>query len=106
MCNPHPYYPQDEGEIPSDTEAQIFDTLLRIRRKDPAIYQKDVAFFNRDQEEGEGEEGEGVKTKPKKEKPMYLKDLIAKQVGMVAGGKRGVGTRATLGAPAVAFHTR
>ncbi|KXZ47073.1 hypothetical protein GPECTOR_38g310 [Gonium pectorale] len=69
---------EDDGEIPIDTEAKIFETLLRIRRQDPAIYQKDVQFFEEgDEEDGEGDDG-GQK-KDSKKKPMFLKDLIAKQ---------------------------
>ena len=34
----YPDWEQDDGLIPDDTEADIADTLLRIRRKDPAIY--------------------------------------------------------------------
>lgn len=79
-------HPQDEGEIPEETEAKIFETMLRIRQKDPAIYQKDVKFFDDEEEGGEEvEEGAGgaKQKKAKKEKPMYLKDMIAKHVRMV-----------------------
>eukprot|EP00198_Chlamydomonas_reinhardtii_P001016 XP_001690351.1 predicted protein [Chlamydomonas reinhardtii] len=72
---------EDEGEIPEETEAKIFETMLRIRQKDPAIYQKDVKFFDDEEEGGEEvEEGAGgaKQKKAKKEKPMYLKDMIAK----------------------------
>ncbi len=70
---------QDEGEIPEEVEAKIFDTLLRIRSQDPAIYQKDVKFFQ-EEEEGDDAEGGGAAGKSKKAKPIYLKDMIAKQV--------------------------
>ncbi len=29
---------QDEGYIPEETDAKIFEALLRIKSKDPAIY--------------------------------------------------------------------
>ena len=35
---------QDDGDIPEEAEAQILDTLLRIKRKDPLIYQSEVRF--------------------------------------------------------------
>jgi len=72
---------QDLGEIPDETEEAIFDTLLRIKRKDPVIYQPEVHFFNKDDEEGE-EDGKGLETSAavKKSKPLYLKDIIARQV--------------------------
>ncbi|KAG2501152.1 hypothetical protein HYH03_000967 [Edaphochlamys debaryana] len=75
------YESEDDGQIPEETEAKIFDTLLRIRSKDPSIYQKDVVFFQEEDEgaEDEGAEGEGGKKKGRKEKPMFLKDMIAKQ---------------------------
>ncbi|EFJ52328.1 hypothetical protein VOLCADRAFT_102989 [Volvox carteri f. nagariensis] len=70
----------DEGDIPEEVEAKIFDTLLRIRKQDPSIYQKDVQFFEEVQEEAQ--EDDALAGKPaaaKKAKPMYLKDMIAKQ---------------------------
>jgi protein KRI1 len=69
---------QDDGYIPEDTERRIFETLLRIRRKDPAIYDSSVAFFP---EEAEGEDGQEKEKGPKDQKPLYLKDVLARQVG-------------------------
>lgn len=72
---------QDDGQIPEDTEAAIFQTLLRIKRQDPAIYRPDVAFFEEGDDDGddqdEAEEGGSKRAK----RPMYLKDMLAKQVG-------------------------
>jgi hypothetical protein len=73
-----------------DAVAQVLETLLRIRRQDPLIYQKDVRFFP--EEEGQGQEGEGDeegagKTKSKQQrddKPMYLRTVLAQQVGAVS----------------------
>ena len=87
------------GEIPDDTEEAILQTLLRIRAKDPLIYQSNVYFFQRGEgeEEGEGADAGGDKgDAPKKEKPLYLKDVLAKQVwgrGVGRGGVRGKGKR-------------
>uniref|UniRef100_A0A7S3VJ15 Kri1-like C-terminal domain-containing protein n=1 Tax=Dunaliella tertiolecta TaxID=3047 RepID=A0A7S3VJ15_DUNTE len=67
---------EDDGYIPEDTERRIFETLLRIKRKDPAIYDSSVAFFPEAPEE---EEEEGGASKPKGEKPLYLKDVLARQ---------------------------
>lgn len=73
---------EDDGEIPEETEAQILETLIKIRRKDPSIYNKDVAFFQEPDSEGdeEGGEGEGAAGGTKKAKPMALRQFIAKQV--------------------------
>ena len=51
----------------SKTDMKIFETLNMIRKKDPRIYQKDVAFF----EDKEAEEDE-EEDKPKKEKKKKL----------------------------------
>lgn len=74
-----PPSPQDDGYIPEDTERRIFETLLRIKRKDPSIYDSKVAFFPEEPEEDE--EGAGKEEADKKgEKPMFLKDVLARQV--------------------------
>lgn len=82
------------GEIPDDTEEAILQTLLRIRAKDPLIYQSNVYFFQRGEgeEEGEGADAGGDKgDAPKKEKPLYLKDVLAKQVWSRGVGEGGAG---------------
>jgi hypothetical protein len=71
--------PQDDGDIPIDTEAKILDVLLRIRKQDPSIYQSEVHFFA--QPEGsEGSSGPSQEAGTKQQKPLLLKDVIAKQV--------------------------
>jgi len=80
---PHPQPPQDDGYIPEDTERRIFETLLRIKRKDPAIYDSSVAFFPAAAEgEGGDEEEDGEAARPRAQKPVYLKDVLARQVGV------------------------
>jgi protein KRI1 len=77
---------EDDGYIPDKTEAQIFETLMKIRRKDKSIYDKEAKFYSSDDGEGEdGEEG-GRKKKTKKEKPMYLKDVVYKEAMDRAAG--------------------
>lgn len=66
----------EDGLLPEETEAQIFETLNRIRQKDPSIYQKDVAFFK----EGGGGGGGVGKSGEKKQKAVYLKDVVARQL--------------------------
>lgn len=82
--------PQDDGDIPEETERRILETLLRIRRKDPAIYDPSVAFFPEadgadggagPQGEGEAQEDGGPdgKKHKRKEKKVFLKDVLARQ---------------------------
>ncbi|KAG7672609.1 hypothetical protein Ndes2526B_g08865 [Nannochloris sp. 'desiccata'] len=73
---------EDDGYIPDKTEAQIFETLMKIRKKDKSIYDKEAKFYSSDDGEGEG----GMKKKVKKEKPMYLKDVVYKEAMDRAAG--------------------
>ncbi|KAL6878017.1 KRI1-like family C-terminal domain-containing protein [Trichoderma longibrachiatum] len=50
-----------------DLDAQISATLQAIRNKDPRVYDKDVTFFNPDDDNA-------AVTKEKKEKPVFLRD--------------------------------
>ena len=87
---------EDDGYIPDRKQAQIFETLLKIRAKDPSVYDADAKFYSsssedEDEEGGDGdgdEGGEGKKAAAaaaKKERPMYLKDLHYQQA-MEGGG--------------------
>ncbi|KAL4428120.1 hypothetical protein ABPG75_002209 [Micractinium tetrahymenae] len=74
---------EDEEEDPENlisqkTQAQIFETLLKIRDKDASIYQPETKFYS---SEEEAEEGEGAEdgAGSKKERPMYLKDIVYQQ---------------------------
>ena len=66
----------DERELVSaKQEDQILATIMKIRAKDPSVYDKDAKFYD-SEEEG----GAGAKPKrPRKAKPVYLKDYIAKR---------------------------
>lgn len=55
---------EDDGYIPPKKEAQILDTLAKIRARDASIYQPDAKFYSSsegEEEEGGGEEPEGGK---------------------------------------------
>ncbi|KAF8396888.1 hypothetical protein HHK36_018523 [Tetracentron sinense] len=57
-------------------DLKFLDALVRIKKHDPIIKQKDLKLFESEDEESEEEE----KSKSSKEKPMYLKDVVAKQL--------------------------
>ncbi|XP_077248936.1 KRR1 family protein [Tasmannia lanceolata] len=66
--------------LDSDTkDLQFYDVLVRVKKKDPIINQ-DTKLFDSDNEEEEDEDEDGDKTKAAKDKPMYLKDVVAKQL--------------------------
>lgn len=66
----------EDGWLPAKTDAQIFETLAKIKKKDPVIYSAEATFYDDDGEEEEEEEGLRVE----KKKPMYLKDVVARQL--------------------------
>ncbi|PKA48862.1 hypothetical protein AXF42_Ash016378 [Apostasia shenzhenica] len=64
--------------VDSNKEIQFYDTLVRVKKKDPIILQKDAKLLSLAEDE---ENKEAVKNKAKtgkKEKPLYLKDVMAK----------------------------
>ncbi|OVA17669.1 KRR1 interacting protein 1 [Macleaya cordata] len=61
-------------------DMQFLHALVRVKKKDPIINQKDAKLFeSEDEDEEESQEGE-ENHKSAKEKPMYLKDVVAKQL--------------------------
>jgi protein KRI1 len=43
----------DDGEIDEKTQAQIFETLMKIRSRDQSIYDKEAKFYSSESEEEE-----------------------------------------------------
>jgi protein KRI1 len=72
----------EDGLLPVRTDAQIFETLARIKKRDPSIYVSEAKFYDEEGDEDGREEGDGVEpaTKEKKKKPLYLKDVVARQL--------------------------
>jgi hypothetical protein len=55
---------------------QVLETLVRIKRKDPVVYQKDVVLFPE-----ESDAAAAASRGKASSKPVYLRTVIAKQVG-------------------------
>jgi len=73
----------EDGLLPGRTDAQIFETLARIKKRDPSIYVSEAKFYDEEEEEDGREEGDGVEPatkEKKKKKPLYLKDVVARQL--------------------------
>jgi hypothetical protein len=71
---------QDDGYIPNAVEKQIFETMLKIRKRDSSIYDSKKHFFaDASDDEQPRQDGKATK-KSKASKPMLLKDVIAQQV--------------------------
>lgn len=78
---------EDGEQLTADLDADIQKTLRLIRKRDPAIYNPSIAFFQKedgDEDENEDEEGVSKKKKKqpkeKKDAPLYYKDLVRQQV--------------------------
>ncbi|KAJ4751238.1 Protein KRI1 [Rhynchospora pubera] len=74
----------DETYLTRD-DSEFFKLLARVKENDPEVLKKDVKLYE-SEGEGDDEEGdkkmkkEGKKGKKKKEKPMYLKDVVARDL--------------------------
>ncbi|KAJ7970594.1 Protein KRI1-like protein [Quillaja saponaria] len=66
-------------------DKDFFDALIKVKKQDPSLKQKDVKLFESDDSSGEedNEEEEG-NLKEKKGKKLYLKDVTAKH--LIEGG--------------------
>lgn len=65
----------DDGFISNKTEAQILETLVKIRRKDKSIYDEKTKFYSSEDDDDDDD----IKKRGKKDKPMYLKDVLYKE---------------------------
>lgn len=66
----------------SRTDKEFFDALIKVKKKDPCIKQKDVKLFESDHssdEENNGRE-KGHSNDKMGKNPMYLKDVMAKHL--------------------------
>ncbi|KAL1320625.1 hypothetical protein AAHE18_14G068700 [Arachis hypogaea] len=60
-------------------DKEFFDALLKVKKQDPSLKQKDVKLFVSDDSSEDEDEKNKAKDK-KNEKPMYLKDVMAKHL--------------------------
>jgi hypothetical protein len=59
----------------------VLETLVRIKRKDPVVYQKDVVLFPEEPPAADGDAAVTDRKDRGSSKPVYLRTVIAKQVG-------------------------
>lgn len=76
----------EDGFAPQKTEEQFLKTLVRIKKRDPTIYDTQQKLYSDVDTDEEEEEYRRVKGE-KKEKPMYIKDVMTKQILEQAQGK-------------------
>ncbi len=71
---------QDDGYIPNTVEKQIFETMVKIRKRDSSIYDSNKHFFADPSDIEKPDQASRDAKKSKASKPMLLKDVIAQQV--------------------------
>ncbi|KAM0953931.1 putative KRR1 interacting protein [Dioscorea sansibarensis] len=71
---------EDDEELAgnSNKDLKLYDALVRIKKQDPALHEKDAKLFSSDDEEPD--ENPKPSKKGKKEGPQYLKDVMAKHL--------------------------
>ncbi|XP_031487881.1 uncharacterized protein LOC116255926 [Nymphaea colorata] len=69
----------DEGLLLPKNDLKFYEALVKVKRNDPSLLQKDVNLFPSDNED-EDDKHEGKKAKEPKKKPLYLKDVVAKHL--------------------------
>ncbi|KAL1533644.1 protein KRI1 [Salvia divinorum] len=72
---------EEEFTKPSKkTDAKFFDALIKVKNQDPILREPDAKLFDSDSEDDDEGEDTSNKKKEKKGKPMYLKDVVSKQL--------------------------
>jgi hypothetical protein len=62
---------------------QLLETIVKIRRHDPSVYDKDATFFPEPASDSEG--GQPARGSRRKAKPVFLRDMVAKEVSCAPG---------------------
>ncbi|KAG6409871.1 hypothetical protein SASPL_127913 [Salvia splendens] len=69
---------EEELKKPSKkTDANFFEVLIKVKNQDPILREQDAKLFESDDEDSDEEEDTASM---KKGKPMYLKDVVSKQL--------------------------
>ncbi|KAL0928415.1 hypothetical protein M5K25_000296 [Dendrobium thyrsiflorum] len=68
----------DDEEVKDDF--QFYDALVKVKKNDPTIMQMDAKLFSSSSEDEEEEAEEKKSKTTKKVKPLYLKDVMARQL--------------------------
>ncbi|MCD9644494.1 hypothetical protein HAX54_032719 [Datura stramonium] len=72
---------EEEEDLNPSTNLKFFDGLLKIKKGDPVLNNKDAKLFDSESEtNSESEEKSENEKKMKKKKPMYLKDVVSKHL--------------------------
>ncbi|XP_047958645.1 protein KRI1 homolog [Salvia hispanica] len=72
---------EEEFTKPSKkTDAKFFDALIKVKNQDPILREPDAKLFDSDSDDSDQDEDSSNKKKEKKGKPMYLKDVVSKQL--------------------------
>ncbi|KAJ4972085.1 hypothetical protein NE237_005184 [Protea cynaroides] len=69
---------EDDLVVSGKKDLEFLNALIKVKNRDPILKQKDAKLFDYDDDEEEEEEAK--KPKLTKDKPMYLKDVVAKQL--------------------------
>lgn len=68
----------DVNNFNSKSDKEFFDALIKVKKKDPVLKQKDVKLFESDH--SSEDESDDEKSKDKEKKSMFLKDVVAKHL--------------------------
>ncbi|CAH9123421.1 unnamed protein product [Cuscuta epithymum] len=69
------------GKSINKKDTEFFDALLKIRKKDPMLQNKDAKLFESESDESDPDsESDNEKKANEKKKPLYLKDVISRHL--------------------------
>lgn len=68
------------GKSVSKKDAKFFDALIKIRKKDPVLQNKEAKLFGSESESESYSEADDEKEAGAKKRPMYLKDVVSKHL--------------------------
>ncbi|CAL5209989.1 unnamed protein product [Lathyrus oleraceus] len=69
-----------EKSFDSRSDKKFFEALIKVKKKDPVLKEKDVKLFESDHSSEDNSEDEKSELKDKGKKKMYLKDVMAKHL--------------------------